>query len=824
MSEDRPLAFQGVERSPQPAVTPLRPVGRASRAPSESVTTFVGRARELREIRARLQREDVRLLTLSGSGGVGKTRLAIRAGIEAGGAFVDGVWFVSLVAVHDPALVLPTIARTFGLRESGDRPVSGILADFLGSQQALLILDNFERVIDAGPTIIDLLAACPALTVLVTSRIVLSVSGEHVYTVPPLSIPAEAHGRMTDHVGDVEAVRLFVDRAVSSSSSFALTDANAATVAEICRRLDGLPLALELAAARMASLSPAALLSLLEHRLTLLTHGMRDAPPRHRSMREAIAWSHDLLTEEDQRAFRCLAVFTGGFTLSAAQAVLGGTGTAYDTIDSLVARSMLVPVEGVADDPRFIMLETLREYGLERLDAVGEEAAARERHAAYYLSLAERTDWCWFMPAAEGDVCLKQLYADEANIRAALGWFREQGDVESMLRMAGRLGPLWVVCGRTREGLRWLEDGLAQADGVPEYIRTRAMVTLSWTVNTSGDGSRALALAEEALSRARMLDQVLTTTQALILCGVPATRLGQFDHAVARFDEAADILQSLDEPNWIRNALITVTGQLGLVALTRGDIDRAEAFYRAASAMQRERECSGGESHIYAHIVSAGLGDIARARGEDERAIGLYQESLLLGWRYRNLRSIDYAIGGIAGALAALGKQALAARLFGACESVHLAYGFNFALETFDRQRALGLPEPWARADTDCGEFQHLRESLRSRPVLPPIADPEAASEQWMAGRQLALETAVAEALAVRVERSAASSDDTCGLSARELDVLRLLVEGNTDAEIASALFISQRTAATHIRHIYDKLGVSSRAAAAALAVRRGLA
>jgi DNA-binding CsgD family transcriptional regulator len=391
------------------------------------------------------------------------------------------------------------------------------------------------------------------------------------------------------------------------------------------------------------------------------------------------------------------------------------------------------------------------------------------------------------------------------------------------MRMASRLAALWVISGHTREGQHWLELALQRGSHAPEPLRGKALVILSWTVNMRGQPGRATTLAEEALKIFRTYNEPLQIAQCLVLSGVPAYRNGNYDHAIARFEEAHAILSSLDEPKWVRNFIITLLSEMGMIAMIQGKIAKAGELFNSALVRQLEQGVAAGHSHIIGYIVLAGLGDVARAKGDPVTAFHFYQECLALGWRYHISRAISYGLGGVAGALAALSLHSAAARLFGASEALHETFGFPFDVDTFDRQRALGLPEPWARNGEPIRVYQNLRQAPGGRPDLPPVADPEAAAREWAAGRSLLLEDAVSEALAIEIGEPAPLPEADFGLTGRELEVLRLLVEGKSDRAIAMELFISQRTAATHVRHIYDKLGVSSRAAAAAFAVRHGL-
>jgi predicted ATPase/DNA-binding CsgD family transcriptional regulator len=792
------------------------------------LTSFVAREKEILDTTGLLRSDHVRLLTLTGPGGVGKTRLAAAVANRLIPEAPDGIAFVGLAPVRGPDRVAPAIAQALGVSAPDEQPLPAALASALGDSRLLLVLDNFEHVLPAAPLVAALLAACPRLTILVTSRAALRVSGEHEYPVLPLALPA-ADAASSSRVADAPAVRLFIERATAVDPAFTLSDDNAAAVVAICARLDGLPLAIELAAARSKVLSPALLLPRLARRLPLLTGGPRDAPARLQTMREAITWSYELLCEEERALFRRLAVFVGGFTLEGVEGVMGdGSSISHHSspitlnlITSLVDKSLLQVSSDRARGQRFTLLETIREFAWERLRQHGEQERARSAHAAYFAAFDERLDPNHVEPGERVDDRLWRIEMEYLNLEAALTSMREAGNAEGVLRLAGALAIYWHHRGNLGEGRRWQEWALAHTADTPTAERARGLAGLSLILWSQGHHGAAEGPAEAAHRIAVEISHLDLTALSVHLRGLVAMSAGAWDRSRALMSAALALWREAGLPSDEAMALRV----LATIAYVTGDVRGCACLAEEALAIFRAVGHPSG--------VAGSLGLVARVahdRGDDRAALLAYQEALTL-WATTNARwsetgnrqdvaqtsrfprwaGIDdrqllvQALTGLASIASAHGDGERAAMLVGAVD-VHEATE-SIPVARFDR--AL-----------------HRRAGAVTQAIL---GDTVFASRR-AAGQRLRLDEAVALALAIAVpevtpeqmaRRGAALRPH--GLTPRELDVLRLLVVGLTDREIAAALFIGHRTAQDHVSNLLGKLRVANRTEAAAVAMRDAL-
>ena len=643
------------------------------------LTRLIGREAELTALRARLTSDAERLVTLTGPGGSGKTRLAVGLAMRVGELFADGVVFVDLSPLIDPTLVVPTIAAALGVREVTGQPLRETLATFLASKRLLLVLDNCERVLAVAPDIAALLAESPGLVVLATSREPLRVRGEQELPLFPLAVPETEHRLNVDDLAQVPAVTLFVERAKASLPDLTLTADNAAAIVTICQRLDGLPLAIELAAARVKVLPPAALVTRLEHRLPLLTGGSRDLPARQRTMRDAIAWSYDLLSPDEQTLFRRLAVFAGGFTLAAAEAVTEPSGTlsVLDGVVALVDQSLLRQSASGEAEPRYQMLETVREFGLERLASAGESVLVRGQHSRYFLQLSEGRSRG--IPILMDPETLARMAPEQDNARLALAWFEEQDDSDALLELSAMLYGLWLARGLHREGLSWLNRALDRSSHTASVARAQALMAAGHLAILQGDYARAATFSTKGVALARELDDptlgghamAIQVGQALTIAGLLAHRLGEQNRAEELATEAYGRLSELDEsvPGAIQDTGYAVL-LLACIALFQEQFDRAERLCITALDCFQRAGNDWGLSE-----AQATLGGIRYCLGDIPRAAALYGESLERAHQ-RNLPILVVsALFGLASVAVTSGSPEAGAHLLGAAEGMSATLG-----------------------------------------------------------------------------------------------------------------------------------------------------
>ena len=755
------------------------------------LTSFVGRRGELAEVRRLLAGS--RLVTLTGVGGVGKTRLALRAAAELRRAFHGGVWLVQLDQLRDEALVAQAIAGALGLQDRAGFSPEAALADYLAGRQLLLVLDNCEHLVDAVAKLADLLLrAAPGLRVLATSREALIIDGEMVLAVPPLGAPDLGQQLTPAQLGVFPAVRLFAERAAQVVPGFAVTEANHAAVAGICRRLEGLPLAIELAAARLPVLSPEQVDARLGDRLGLLTRGGRTNPARQQTLRASIGWSYELCSRAERLLWARLSVFAGGFELDAAEGICADHRLAAEDMLGLLAaladKSILTVAhgQGVA---RYRLPEVLREFGQERLQESGEDAALRRRHRDWHEQLARRADTGWLSPQMTDWAA--RLFREHANVAAAQDFCQaEPGEAEAGLRIALHVWPLYYWgAGHVSEGRYRLGQVLARA-GEPTVWRARGLLLAGFLATVGGDRGAVQPLLAQGTGLARQLDDPATRAFAAWVAGHVRSFAGDLPRATAQFETGLAVLPAAAVHARQRALLLTC---LAVAAGLAGDEERAVGCHRELAALtEAGSEFSRRWSSAYSLWA---LGAAAWRRGDLDRAAGLHQQSLRL--RRNDRMGTTFSVEALAWIAASQHQDERAAVLLGA------AAGLLQSGTTLD-----GF-QPLAGHHRDC--------ERQARQALGEAAF-QAACQR---GRDLPAEDAVAYALQQPTKKPpdkppAPAVSDRAPLTPRELQVARLVAGGRSNKQIAAELVISPRTAEGHVERILAKLGFTSRAQAAA--------
>ena len=850
-------------------------------------TLFLGREKEVDAVQQLLLREDSRLVTLAGPGGVGKTRLGLQVAAELAGHFTDGTWFVSLAPISDHELVIPTISQALGLREARDQSPLEHLKSALHEKKTLLLLDNFEQVVNAALSVADLLAGCPRLKVLVTSREGLHLRAEREFPVPALALPDAKHLPDLDVLSQYEAVALFIARAQAVKPDFQLTYPNAPAVAEICVRLDGLPLAIELAAVRIRLFPPQALLTRLGQRLPFLTSSAHDVPARQQTLRKTIQWSYNLLTVQEQRLFRRLSVFVGGCTLEATESISAALGDALppvlDRVASLIEKNLLLQTAQEGEEPRLAMLETIREYGLEALSNIGELEAARQAHAAYYLALAEKAALGFKMP--QQAAWLERLEREHDNLRATFSWALEPSQTGSRLAMAIRLGDaleeFLQVRGFYSEARTFLEQLVERSEGVATSVRAKILYTTADFAEGQSDFDRAEALWQESLVLYRELGDMRGV--AFTLRGLGGIAYGKnIAAACSLYEESLALQRELGD----KEAIAWSLGTLAFAISAQGDYTRGRALFEESLAIFRELGNKLGIAYCLRQLAMwlfLTLGDQVIVRAKIEESLAIYRELgvkygmalcfMVSGWialhqgdtvtahdlteqslvhfremgdRWRsfwtlaNLGRIEahwgdfvaarafyeeslaiarelhdywqcaYCLEPLASVVAAQGEERWAGRLWGTAESL---------------RDICGIPmTPWERADIKPA-VAAVRTHLGEQAFAAALAEGRSMTlDQVLSARgpiTIPTPTSV-EAPSTLAAKPVTTYPD--GLTAREVEVLRLVAQGLTNEQVAGQLVISPRTVNNHRTAIFSKIGVSSRGAATRYAIEHHLA
>jgi predicted ATPase/DNA-binding CsgD family transcriptional regulator len=766
--------------------------------PQTEPTPLLGRMVELEMIIQRLVRDHVRLLSLTGPAGVGKTRLALETRDRLAHQFPDGVTLVDLTPVRDPSLVLPTIAQALDLIDSGPRPLLDRLQEYLRDREVLLILDNFEQVLPAAEGLAAMLAGAPGLRILATSRVPLHLRWEQTLRIVPLPVPDLDAILPLDDLVQIPSVALFVERAQAQRGDFAPTEQQAPLLVQMVRQLDGLPLAIELAAAHMNVLPLAVIAQRLDQHLQTLQWDAYDLPDRQRSLHAAIGWSYDLLTEQERRLFCYLGVFVGRVSLNAIEAVTGA-GDDEQTLAAMVSlaeKSLVLPGQPEDEDPEpsFGMLETVRQYAYEQLELNGELENAGRAHAGYFLDLAERAEpelrqrgqMVWY----------RRLASEHDNLRVALRWLLDHEESERALRLAGALGYFWWTRGSNAEDWRSLEEALTRAAQTAPAIRARGLNALAIHLLSQGELERARPILDEALELSRSLDDWSSVAQSLTGLGLVAQRRGEWEESARCLDDARRYAREAEDAAGITYTLV----HRGITTLFEGDEEAAEQLLREAEAAYT------GLSDVRNVVTTrAWLAYLAGRRGDLSHTAEQLQSCFEFGTAVHDTRIVFHCTNITLWLMARVGDAEGMAQLLGAQRALLQRTGF--------------APSTWSQARS-----ADAASAIRSR------LTPDAFEAALTAGRMLSDDNISALAIEVLTSRPQVTNTlqpqvkegSKSILSARELEVLELVAEGLTSKQIGQQLFLSPRTVNHHLYTVFNKLGVDSRAQAVAVAARAG--
>jgi predicted ATPase/DNA-binding CsgD family transcriptional regulator len=848
-----------------------------------SLTALIGREQEMRAICDLLSHPEVRLLTITGTGGVGKTRLAVEVAGVLRADFAHGACFVPLAPVSDPTRVMAAIAQALGLWEVAALPPMEQVQAALRERHLLLLLDNFEQVVKGAPQLVSLLASCPRLRILVTSRAALHLSGEHEFPVLPLAVPDLTQLPLPETLTQQAAVQLFVLRALAIQPAFHVTSANARAIAEICVHLDGLPLAIELAATRSKLLPPQALLKRLSHRLEILTGGAQDMPTRQQTLRNTLRWSYDLLTEEEQRLFRRLSIFVGGCTLEAAEAVCqaGQASSVLESITSLLDKSLVQQTEREGDAPRLVMLETIREFGLECLERQGELEAARRAHAHYFLEFSEQAELHLLGP--EQQLWLDRLERDLDNLRTILQATMIGGEeeMELALRLASALRWFWAGRGYLREGRDVLEGLLAHNQAIATPLRLKALSVLASILWVQSDAPRLAQITEESLALALEHGDQVYMNRAMMMRGT-VMMLDSRDYAAAQvcLEEALTRARALGDRNnliigllslgrlalyqhnvpqvivWLEEALIEcramgekLVTSMVLVGLAQAELSRGHAA-RARTLLKEGLTIyqALGNTWGIARVFNL-LGQLAFQQGELSQAEAFLADSTRLASEVGDRRNVARSRLLLAGLVAQRGEFGTARQWYEEGLSTALEGGYTSLIASglkglgcvavaqgLSRWAAVlwGAAEPLRESSSVSipeAFYKRMLTVVRSQLGEPALEEARARGRTMTAAQALASHEAFASQIPQQAQAAPGTSPTAPtghlsfqgGLTAREVEVLRLVARGLSYAQVAEQLVISPRTVNWHLTSIYSKLGVSSRSAATRYAIEHHL-